>query len=64
MGSFKMLDSQFMRIERIAGGVNASNRDIVKAVHTRLTSNAKKRENRTGRHAIIIAALNSHNRGR
>ena len=64
MESFKMLDSQFMRIERIAGGVNASNRDIIKAVHTRLNSNAKKRENRKGRHAIISAALKSHNRNK
>ena len=62
MENYRMLDSQFIRIERSAGGVNASNRAIIKAVHTRLNGAAKTRDNRPGRHSIIRAALTLHNR--
>ena len=59
---YAMPHGQFMRIEKIAGGVSASNRSLIKSVHSLLTQAAKNRENRTHRHSIIRSAIALHNR--
>ena len=60
---YNMPHGQFMRIERLAGGAGASNRAIIKAVHSKLKPEALTRENRNSRHSIIRAALELHGRG-
>ena len=53
-----MLFSQYLRIERKAGGVSASNRDIIKAIHSMMNyRGAKTREMRVFRHIAIRDAL-------
>ena len=52
-----MLYSQYERIESIAGGVGASNRQFVRACHTRLNKLAKTRKMRSERHDWIRGGL-------
>jgi len=55
-----MLYSQYLRIQTNAGGISASNRQIIKAVHSMLTAPALTHYHRTNRHTIINMALQHH----
>ena len=55
-----MLYSQYLRIQTKAGGLGASNRQIIKAVHSMLTAPALTYHNRANRHTIINMALQHH----
>jgi hypothetical protein len=45
--------AQYMRVERKAGGVHASNRDLIKALHSILSPLAKTAAKKELRHAMI-----------
>jgi hypothetical protein len=57
-----MLYSQYLRIQTRAGGLGASNRQIVKAVHSMLKPSALTQKSRANRHKIIKMALQHHNK--
>ena len=57
-----MLYSQYLRIQTKAGGINASNRQIIEAVHSMLTESALSCHHRKNRHEIIKMALQHHNK--
>ena len=57
-----MLYSQYLRIQTKAGGLGASNRQIVKAVHSMLKPSALTHKSRANRHKIIKMALQHHNK--
>ncbi len=57
-----MLYSQYLRIQTKAGGINANNRQIIKAVHSMLTKPALSCHHRKNRHEIIKMALHHHNK--
>ena len=57
-----MMDSQFIRIETIAGGSLASNRSIIKALRSRLSVEGKSRSMRQVRHDLIRECLVIHHR--
>jgi len=49
--------SQFIRIETIAGGTMATNREFIKAAHSRLSKAGKSARSRKWRHAWLRAGL-------
>ena len=49
--------SLYLQIERLAGGVTASPRQFIRAVHTLLTEEAKTRTGRKDRHKLIREVL-------
>lgn len=53
----KMPYSQYLRIESIAGGIECTPRQFVKACHTRLAPSARGRAKRDVRHAWIRDGL-------
>lgn len=52
-----MKDAQYIRIERIAGGKSATNREFIRACRTRLNKHGKSRKLRTERQKWIIQGL-------
>ena len=59
-----MLYSQYLRIQTKAGGLSASNRQIIKAVHSMLKPSARSHSHRCNRHKIIKMALQHHSKQR
>jgi hypothetical protein len=57
-----VLYSQYLRIQTKAGGIGASNRQIIKAVHSMLKPSALTHNSRENRHKIIKMALHHHNK--
>jgi hypothetical protein len=55
-----MLYSQYLRIQTKAGGIAASNRDIIRAVRSMLKPAALTSGHKSSRHIIIKQALNHH----
>lgn len=49
--------AQYERIETLAGGVNCTPRQFIKAAHTKLTEKGRSREMRTQRHAWLREGL-------
>ena len=52
-----MTYAQYLRIETKAGGVACSNRQFIKALHTRLSNRGKTREHKEWRHNLIKEGL-------
>ena len=55
-----MVYSQYLRIQTIAGGIGASNRQIIKAVRSMLNADALTNSHKLNRHKIYRLALNHH----
>lgn len=55
-----MLYSQYLRIQSKAGGLAASNRDLIRAIRSMLTPAALTSGHKSSRHKIIKQALNHH----
>jgi len=49
--------AQYVRIETLAGGLGCSDRAFIKALHSRLSTEGKNRENRDWRHQLIREGL-------
>ena len=54
----------YNRIEIIAGGCWASDRDFIRAFRSKLTQQAKSRDARDRRHALIVSMFNRRERAR
>jgi len=52
--------SQYLRIQTKAGGIGASNRQIIKAVRSMLNPDALTNSHRLNRHKIFKMALEHH----
>ena len=52
-----MLQSQYMRIETVAGGLNSTNREFIRACHTVLSKEGKSQNKKQLRHSWIKAGL-------
>ena len=55
-----MLYSQYLRVQTRAGGIAASNRELIKAVYSILAPGARSFKHRAARHSIIRQALEYH----
>ena len=56
-GDHTMIYSQYIRIETLAGGVACSNIQFIRALHTKISTLGKTRENREWRHKLIREGL-------
>jgi len=61
MTVYKPTTVEFYRVERIAGGVLASDKTFIKAIHSILNKKAKTFSMREQRHAYIHAMLKMKN---
>jgi len=59
-----MTFSQYLRLEKKAGGLSSSNRDIIKAFHSMLDHRSATREMRVFRHMAIRDALKHKEKSR
>ena len=57
-----MIHTQAMRIESLAGGVAATNRQFIRAAHTLLSTKGKSAAMRKQRHEWLRGGLNQFNR--
>jgi len=55
-----MLYSQYLRVQTRAGGIAASNRELIKALYSILAPGARSFKHREARHSIIRQALEYH----
>ena len=56
--------SQYLRIESAAGGIGCTDRQFIRACHSKLMPSAKTRQQRASRHAWIRSGLATRKRAR
>jgi len=56
--------SQYLRIEKRAGGVMASQKDVIKASRALMSKKGKSRQHRLARHEWVRSIIKQHNQAK